>query len=109
MDKKQRNAEYFKKWYAANKDTQYKRIQDRKNRIRDEVRAYKESHPCADCNNFFKHYILDFNHLDPSTKLYNVAELMNNGSIKKVWEEIAKCNLLCANCHRERTYGENSE
>lgn len=106
MDKKDKNAEYFRTWYAKNKKVQQQRIKDRKARIRDDVRKYKESTPCKDCGIFFKYYITDFDHIDPKTKLDNVANLVHNGSIKKVWEEIAKCDLLCANCHRERTHGE---
>jgi hypothetical protein len=43
---------------------------------------------------------LTFHHLDPDTKLFNLAGSHNQG-----WEaqarEVAKCVLLCANCHRE--------
>jgi len=105
MDKKDKNSEYFRKWYSENKEAQQQRVKDRKIRIRDEVRQYKESNACMDCKVFYKHYIMDFDHRDRSTKISNVAELANSGSIKKVWDEIAKCDLVCANCHRERTYG----
>jgi len=105
MDKKEKNAEYFRKWYAANKATQQQRVKERKHRIRDEIREYKESIPCMDCKVFYKHYVMDFDHRDKDTKISNVAEFANGGSIKKVWDEIAKCDLVCANCHRERTHG----
>jgi hypothetical protein len=105
MDKKDKNSEYFRKWYSENKETQQQRVKDRKNRIRDEVRQYKESKPCMDCKVFYKHYVMDFDHRDKNTKISNVAELSNAGSVRKVWDEIAKCDLVCSNCHRERTHG----
>jgi hypothetical protein len=103
MDKKQKNAEYFRKWYAANKEVQQQKIKDRKARIRDEVKKYKESNPCMDCGIFYKHYVMDFDHRDGEQKEHNVSNVVHNGSIKKVWDEIAKCDLVCSNCHRERT------
>ena len=104
IDKKEKNKEYFKRWYESNKETQYKRIKDRKEKIKSDVRDYKESNPCFDCGQFFHHFVMDFDHREPSTKSANVSNLIGSGSIKKIWEEIDKCDLLCANCHRVRTW-----
>lgn len=60
---------------------------------------------CMDCelevteNN---HYLFDFDHRPGVVKLYNVAQ-MRTASDKKFREEIAKCDLVCLFCHRERT------
>jgi hypothetical protein len=99
-----KNSEYFKKWYEQNKEIQYQRIQDRKKRIRDEVREYKESSPCMDCNISYPHFVMDFDHREPHKKEYNISSIINSGSIKKIWTEIKKCDLVCANCHRLRTW-----
>ena len=60
--------------------------------------------PCADCGGRFKPYQLDFDHRDPATKSFNVmtgrAMLM---STAKVLAEVAKCDVVCVNCHRIRT------
>ena len=43
---------------------------------------------------------LQFHHLDPGKKENTVSQMVaNNNSIKKIKEEIAKCEVLCANCH----------
>lgn len=42
---------------------------------------------------------LDFHHLDPTEKDKNVGDLMSF-STQKLKEEIRKCVVLCANCHR---------
>jgi hypothetical protein len=60
--------------------------------------------PCTDCGGTFKPYQMDFDHRDPSTKSFNVmagrAMLM---ATSKVLAEVAKCDVVCANCHRVRS------
>ena len=100
--RKQKNSEYFKKWYEKNKEKQYSRIKQQQKKTRDEVREYKESNPCLDCKQYYPHYVMDFDHLED--KINNVSRLASTGSRKQVWEEIEKCELVCANCHRIRTH-----
>ncbi len=45
----------------------------------------------------------DFDHLDPTTKLECVSALCQKSSTNVVLQEIAKCRLLCANCHRNHS------
>jgi len=60
---------------------------------------------CMDCgfevteNN---HYLFDMDHRPGVVKCYNVAQ-MRTASDRKFREEIAKCDLVCLFCHRERT------
>ena len=45
---------------------------------------------------------LDFHHIDPSTKSFPLTKReLGNKSRETIFEEAAKCKLLCANCHRE--------
>jgi hypothetical protein len=45
---------------------------------------------------------LEFHHLDPTTKETSIAEMIQRGfSRQKILAEIAKCDVLCANCHRK--------
>lgn len=60
--------------------------------------------PCADCGGVFPPYVMDFDHLDATTKLFSVSNMRYRGGRKRLLEEIAKCDLVCANCHRVRTY-----
>jgi hypothetical protein len=48
---------------------------------------------------------LDFDHLDPTTKVESVAVLTTQCRFDEARKEAQKCRLLCANCHREETYG----
>ena len=51
--------------------------------------------------------VLDFDHIDPKTKAFNVSDCVRRGmSRKTVLAEIQKCQVLCANCHRIKTFEE---
>lgn len=61
---------------------------------------YKLGHPCG-CGEAHPP-CLDFHHRDPDTKIECVATLVANGRSRAiVMAEIAKCDLMCANCHRK--------
>ena len=52
---------------------------------------------------------LEFDHIDPSTKIENVSHpSMLDGKIEKFWVEVEKCQLLCEPCHRIKTKEEGS-
>jgi hypothetical protein len=44
---------------------------------------------------------MDYHHLDPSIKERGVSQMISGNSWKKIEEEISKCILVCANCHRK--------
>lgn len=58
--------------------------------------------PCADCGVQYPHYVMDFDHRDPAIKLFTIGP-KKTCQIDRLLAEIAKCDLVCANCHRERT------
>lgn len=60
--------------------------------------------PCMDCGGKFPPYVMDFDHRDPSTKICKVSSLVYSSSEQLLMAEIAKCDLVCANCHRIRTH-----
>ena len=67
------------------------------------LKEVKEKNPCMDCKISYPYYMMDFDHVR-GTKQANVAELINTLSKKRLDEEIAKCEVVCSNCHRARTY-----
>lgn len=85
---------------------------EREGRWRDEGEKAKKlkawmlevkSAPCTDCDKSFDACCMDFDHVS-SPKLYNVASMFaHHYSREKIEAEIAKCELVCANCHRIRT------
>ena len=70
--------------------------------------AYKLSHGCAVCGYNSNTVALDFDHIDPNTKLFNIGRSRAKVSLEALWKEVAKCQVLCANCHRIKTF-ENGE
>lgn len=64
--------------------------------------------PCADCQDWFEPYQMDFDHITDN-KVRNVSQMVAMGySLGKILAEIAKCEVVCANCHRKRTYLRNN-
>lgn len=68
-----------------------------------EVHAYKLEKGCADCGYNLHPSALEFDHLPGTVKLFNIGEKVGSYSRAKLWAEIAKCEVVCANCHAIRT------
>ena len=66
-------------------------------------RALKEDRPCTDCGGRFPAAAMQWDHLPGSEKAADVANLLRRSSKARILEEIAKCELVCANCHATRT------
>lgn len=66
-----------------------------------------KSKPCVDCGSVFSPWVMEFDHV-PSRgkKRANVSCIYASSKItaERVKEEIEKCDLVCANCHRTRTH-----
>lgn len=85
---------------AVNKRTDHRKM---KLSARQIVKNAK-SRPCMDCGQSYPFYVMDLDHRDPATKTDAINHLTKDGQIVKLREELAKCDVVCANCHRERTY-----
>lgn len=63
---------------------------------------------CANCQlaiNEDNSYLFDFDHIDPTTKVDAVSNMCHDlKPMQLIENEIRKCQLLCANCHRKKTY-----
>lgn len=78
-------------------------------RNRDFVAAAKTDVPCADCSVVYPHYVMQFDHLGDD-KDRDVATLaLAPVSLTRLQAEIDKCEIVCANCHAERTYRRRTE
>lgn len=88
--------------YERNRAAYYARRDKKREVIRELIRELK-SVPCSDCRESYPYYVMDFDHRE--NKKFLISELVHYGSIKKLHEEVAKCDVVCANCHRIRTNG----
>jgi TPP-dependent indolepyruvate ferredoxin oxidoreductase alpha subunit len=70
------------------------------------IERYKRLKGCYLCG--FKEHptALEFAHIDRKTKIDNVSSILYSNSWKKILEEIKKCRVMCANCHRVATFKE---
>lgn len=67
-----------------------------------------KSVPCTDCGVQYPPYIMDFDHVN-GDKLMEVSRLLRRRvSLDVLKAEVAKCEVVCSNCHRERTYQRRS-
>lgn len=70
-----------------------------------EWHASLKTGPCVDCTRSFNPWQMDFDHLPGTDKDRAVSEMVRAGCSKeRILEEIKKCELICACCHRDRTY-----
>ena len=75
------------------------RANDRKAKVQDLITSYKI--PCAICGEDHP-AVLDFHHVDESTKSFTMNTATKNGTkFERIVEEIEKCVVLCSNCHRK--------
>lgn len=72
------------------------------NRKMQTVYDYKSTKGCRKCGET-KYYILDFHHRNPMEKDFMISEKMRC-QLETMMVEIEKCDVLCANCHREWHY-----
>lgn len=98
---------YDREYWKNNSDRLKPLKREATNRKRDKVidfllKFYME-HPCEICGEKDP-LVLEFDHIDPSAKEYNIGDMARLGySINNLRKEMAKCRVLCANCHRRHT------
>lgn len=92
------STESRKAFYRANRD----RIAKRNRSL---IREAKDT-PCADCGIKYPHYMMEFDHVPRfGEKKYNISALAtSNCALNRLWNELAKCEVVCANCHQARTW-----
>lgn len=79
-------------------------------RAREWMRAFKTGRPCMDCGGVFEHVCMDFDHRPGITKKSGISQLVKRGASQyQIDEEIAKCDFVCANCHRMRTFARGQQ
>jgi ribosomal protein S20 len=91
-----------KRHYKANKQVYLDRNKRYRSSIREYVKNIKENTACQDCQIKYPYYVMDFDHLDAKENI--ISFLTSTGRVGALKEEIQKCEIVCANCHRKRTH-----
>lgn len=89
-------------YYEANREAHRQRAHAAVQKLVAYVRLRKAL-PCTDCGVQYPSYVMEFDHLH--SKIMNVSAMVRRGvAIAKIRAEIEKCEVVCANCHRVRTF-----
>lgn len=90
-------------WYPDHKKERIQETKDRRAELQEWYTKYKATLHCRNCGEW-RPECLHFHHRDPRQKEFNVSEWIRNGvSLETLKAEIAKCDVLCANCHAIET------
>lgn len=99
-------AAYRRRHYERNKPDYVSRAiaqtRGRRDDSRRQLQDFLRAHPCVDCGET-NIVVLEFDHVDPQKKAMDIGTMMGNRSWAKILDEIEKCEVRCANCHRLRT------
>ena len=94
--------EYRRKWYAGNKESAKLAVKRRKRKIKAWLNQYKSELKCSRCSENHP-ACLEFHHKNPQDKAINLSWVVSWGwSTERILQEIDKCIVLCANCHRKQ-------
>jgi hypothetical protein len=97
--------EQIRKPYQANRGYYIEKAKHRTAWIiaeqRQWIQGFLLTHPCVDCGEGDPR-CLDFDHVR-GKKRQNVSQMVGDFTLKAIQEEVSKCEVRCASCHRKRT------
>lgn len=109
VDRRAASRRHYERNAAAMKERAAVHREAMRERNRVYVAEIKRVAPCADCAISYPPYVMQFDHFGED-KDRDVASLAGaTVSLARLKAEIAKCQVVCANCHAERTYRRRSE
>lgn len=96
---------YRKVHYENNKQKYINKAALYTKKIYNWFQEIKKDLKCENCGED-RFWVLDFHHIDPIYKEDNIAGLVRKGCKQRLIKEMAKCKVLCSNCHRDLHYKE---
>ena len=100
------NSDYGKEWHRKNKDRRVVAAVKRRKELREWVADQKRGKPCTRCGYLGIPAALHWHHKDPSEKSFTISTGIDRHGKETIRAELQKCELLCANCHAEVTWGD---
>lgn len=91
-----------RKHYYANKKAYQERARQREQEFR-QIVLERKNKPCMDCGVQYSPWVMEFDHREPVDKVAGIGPLIKRGNLQLLLEELDKCDVVCSNCHRERT------
>jgi hypothetical protein len=103
---------YAKNHYQANKQDYLDRAKAhnraRRDKFREIIRSAKDV-PCTDCGIKYPYYVMHFDHIGEEKNFNIGAYIAKSISEERLRAEIALCEVVCANCHAERTHQRSTD
>ncbi len=88
-----------RKWYAQNGTHSRAKTREYHKKLKEWYVSYKEGLSCIKCGESHPG-CLDFHHRDGSQKEFSICMgVTRRMSKERILKEIAKCDVLCRNCH----------
>lgn len=85
---------------AIQRAKQRDRIKANKRLVKDQYIEWKKQQRCSQCDES-SYECLDLHHLDPTVKDGNLSRMTQDATWNRIKQEIEKCVVVCANCHRK--------
>jgi transcription elongation factor Elf1 len=93
--------DYNKRWYQRHRERLLEKRRQHNEELRRWLKQYKSKLSCALCGESHP-ACLQFHHRDQQGKSFNIGSIIGQWryiTLKKLQEEIGKCDILCGNCH----------
>lgn len=106
-----KNPEDKKAYYLRHRDHFIAKAKINRDRRYPELLEYvraKKNVPCVDCGGIFPPICMDFDHVKGDKIIHISGAVARGWAIKRIQAEIDKCEVVCANCHRIRTFSDSS-
>lgn len=98
------NRRATQRYYEKNREEARAKKARQRERMRAIIREAKDV-SCTDCGHRYPHYVMEFDHDEaPAVPGHRPSDLVSSGSPRRLREEIARCEVVCANCHAARTW-----
>jgi hypothetical protein len=106
-------SEYNREWYLLNNHKHKARVNAAKRlgraRLKKILRRLRTLYRCMDCKQRHPWYVMEFDHVPGRGEKLPRNVLAIVTTRKALAEELAKCDLVCANCHKIRTFTRNQQ
>lgn len=94
--------EYMNIYYRRTHEKRLVEQKYRRDKHREIINRAK-MRPCADCGIQYSPWIMEFDHRMGTNKRWTIGSQVCR-PIKDILQEIDKCDIVCSNCHAERTH-----
>lgn len=88
---------------VGQKEKSNQRMKDKRNQKIKYIQQYKQERGCMDCGENYPYWILELDHAR-GVKVSNLSKMVATHNMTDILIEIEKCDVVCANCHRIRTW-----